>query len=80
MNITKEEILQKVQEVFRQVFDDEELSITFNTKADDIEDWDSLAHIQLVVGIEKVLGIKFTSKEIHSWPTVGKMIDTILTK
>ena len=80
MNITKEDALKKVEDVFRQVFDDDELVITMDTKSADIEDWDSLAHIQLVVGIEKSFSIKFTSKEIHSWQTVGKMIDTILDK
>lgn len=78
--MNKEEILKQVEEVFRSVLDDETLVLNMETTADDVEDWDSLSHIQLVVGLEKHFHIKFTSKEILSWQNVGEMIDSIAAK
>lgn len=76
----KNQILAEVQEIFRDVLDNEELEISFGTVADDVEEWDSLSHIQLIVAIEKHFHIKFNSKELMSWKTVGDMIDCIVTK
>ena len=58
----KTEILVKVQDIFRDVLDNEEIVLNNDTSADDIEEWDSLSHIQLIVAIEKHFKIKFTSK------------------
>ncbi|TKB99655.1 acyl carrier protein [Pedobacter cryotolerans] len=74
------EILEKVKEIFRDILDNDEIELTFETSANDVEDWDSLTHIQLIVAIEKSLKIKFTSKEILSWSNVGEMIECIQTK
>lgn len=74
------EILASVQEIFRDVLDNEEIVLTPDTTADDIEEWDSLSHIQLIVAIEKSFKIKFTSKEILSWNNVGEMIECIAGK
>lgn len=76
----KNQILEEVQEIFRDVLDNEEIILTSETIADDIDEWDSLSHIQLVVAIEKYFRIKFSSKEILSWANVGEMLDCILTK
>lgn len=76
----KQEILSQVEEIFRDVLDNEEIVLTAMTTANDIEDWDSLTHIQLIVAIEKHFGIKFTSKEILSWANVGEMVDCIASK
>ena len=76
----KNQILEEVQEIFREVLDNEEIVLANETTADDIEEWDSLTHIQLIVAIEKHFNIKFTSKEILSWQNVGEMIDCISTK
>ena len=69
--------LVKVQEIFRDVLDNEDIVLDMQTTADDIEEWDSLSHIQL---IEKEFKIKFTSREILSWNNVGEMIEAILHK
>lgn len=76
----KNQILEEVQEIFREVLDNEEIVLANETTTDDIEEWDSLTHIQLIVAIEKHFKIKFTSKEILSWQNVGEMIDCIATK
>ena len=76
----KNEILAKVQTIFRDVLDNEEIVLTDETTANDIEEWDSLSHIQLIVAIEKTFGIKFTSLEIMKWKNVGEMLDSIVAK
>ena len=74
------QIMAEVQEIFRDVLDNEDIELTPETMADDIEEWDSLSHIQLIVAIEKHFKVKFTSKEILSWKNVGEMVDCISTK
>ena len=76
----RNEIFQKLNDIFIDVLDIEEVVLNEDTSADDIDEWDSLSHIQLIVAIEKAFGIKFTSKEIMSWKTVGEMVDCILSK
>ena len=79
-NMDKKRIIGEVQEIFRDVLDNEEIELTNETTADDIEEWDSLTHIQLIVAIEKHFQIRFTSREILSWQNVGEMIDCIASK
>lgn len=80
MNFGRAEILAKVQEIFRDYLDDEGIVLLDSTTANDVEGWDSLTHIQLVVAAEKAFKIKFTSKEIMSWKNVGEMVDSIQSK
>ena len=76
----RSDILAKVQEVFRDELEVEDLALTDETTADDVEEWDSLSHVQLVVALEKAFGIKFTSREILSWDNVGDLVDCISKK
>lgn len=76
----RNQIMAEVLEIFREVLDNEEIVLQNATTADDVEEWDSLTHIQLIVAIEKHFKIKFTSKEILSWQNVGQMIDCIVAK
>lgn len=76
----RDEILARVQEVFREELELDDLELTDETTADDVEEWDSLSHVQLVVALEKTFGIKFTSREILSWDNVGDLVDCIEKK
>jgi len=76
----KQDILKTVNAVFIDTLDNEDIVLSYDTTANDVEDWDSLNHIQLVVAIEKQFKIRFTSHEIQSWKNVGEMIDCIQTK
>ena len=75
----RNEILKKINEVFIDVLE-EDLSIKEEFTSDDVDGWDSLTHIMLIVEIEKKFNIKFLSSEIMSWENVGKMIDCIKEK
>ena len=74
------DILKELQPIFQDVFDDESLVVTNETSAADIEEWDSLAQIRLVVAIEKHFGIKFAFGELQNVSKVGDMINLIEAK
>ena len=65
--MTREEVYERLNKVFREILDDYTIELHDETVADDVDGWDSLTHIQLIVAIEKQFKIKFTSKEILSW-------------
>ncbi|MBR3078920.1 MAG: acyl carrier protein [Prevotella sp.] len=73
----RDDILARIQEIFREELEVEDLVLTDETTADDVEEWDSLSHVQLVVALEKAFNIKFTSREILSWDNVGDLVDCI---
>jgi acyl carrier protein len=74
------EVLTQVTTVFKDVLDIDEIELKYETTANDVEDWDSLTHIQLIVAIEKHFNIRFNSGEIQSFKNVGEMCDKILEK
>jgi len=74
------EVLKNINTIFIEVLDEENIKLTENTSAADVDGWDSLTHIQLVVSVEKFFKIRFTSKEIQSWKNVGEMMDCIKSK
>ena len=76
--MTRESIYEKLNEVFQDVFDDESIIVNAETTADDIEDWDSLEHINLVSAVEKTFGVKFTMAQVVGMKNVGEMVDIIL--
>lgn len=78
--MTTKEVLAKLQPIFEDVFDEEGMSITRETSAKDIEDWDSLSQIRLTAAIEKSFGIKFAFGELGSLRNVGEMADVICEK
>ena len=78
--MNRTEILAVVTSVFREILGDETIVLEETTTAADVADWDSLTHIQLVVAVEKRFGIRFGSREIQSWATVGEMLNSIVAK
>lgn len=75
-----DEILNQINHVFKDVLDNDDIVVIENTTADDIEEWDSLSHIQLIVAIEKHFKIRFTSLEINNFKNVGEMCQGIKIK
>ena len=73
----KDAILIKLTEVFREVFDLDDVVITPDTVADDIEEWDSLEHISLISAVEITFKMKFKMQEVSTMKNVGEMIDII---
>lgn len=76
----RKEIYEKLTVIFREVMDNDEIVLEENTTAEDIEEWDSLAHVQLIEKIEDVFGLKFSAKEMMSWDDVGEFVDSIEEK
>ena len=76
----REQVYQELNEIFRDVFDDDTIEVTEATTSDDIEDWDSLEHINLVVAVENTFHIKFKMGEVNSMKIVGEMVEIILQR
>lgn len=74
------EIKERLQEIFRDIFDEEDLEIREDMSAKDIEDWDSLAQINLIVAIEKEFGVKFNLEEVSQLKNIGEMLSLITKK
>lgn len=70
----------KLQEIFRNVFDDDEIELFDEMTSEDVEDWDSLSHVNLILKIEKEFGVKFTVDEIAQTKNVGQFISIINEK
>ncbi len=71
------ESLTRLTDVFRNVFDDDEIVVTRDTTARDIDGWDSLMHVTLLVNVEKEFGVRLTSSEVAEFRTVGELEDLL---
>ena len=71
---------EEVQDIFRDVFDDDELVIAEDMTADDIPDWNSLTHMELLCAIEENFQFKFNSREIRKFKDIGDLLKTIERK
>jgi len=78
--MTPEQVLKEVNDVFIDVFDEDDIVLNTSTTAKDVDGWDSLTHIQLVVAIEKHFKIRFTAGEIQGFKDVGEMCQGIVKK
>ncbi|MBQ8605527.1 MAG: acyl carrier protein [Clostridia bacterium] len=73
----RDEIFERLNEVFRDVFDDEEITVNDETTAADIDGWDSLMHITLISAVEDEFDISFNMKDVVKMKNVGDMADLI---
>ena len=76
--MTREQIFGKLNEVFRDVFDDDSICVAETTTSEDIEDWDSLEHINLIAAVEQEFGVKFNMGQVVTMKNVGEMADIIM--
>ena len=76
----RKEIFEKLTIIFREVMDNDEIVLNEETTAEDIEEWDSLAHVQLIEKIEDVFGVRFSAKEMMSWEELGELVDSIVER
>ncbi len=71
-------ILDAIQPIFHDVFDDEDLIITRQTSAADIEDWDSIEQINLLTAMEKKFSVKFSLGDVRNLKDVGDLVDLLM--
>jgi acyl carrier protein len=73
--VTNEEIHAKLTDIFRSVFDDDGIVLSPTTNADDIEEWDSLNQIKIILACEQVFKTKLNARKVNTLENVGQMID-----
>jgi acyl carrier protein len=78
--MTPDQILQRLNETFQEVFDDDELTIKPEYSAEDVDGWDSLTHIRMLLTVEKTFGVKFSTSEVGQLQTVGDLVKLIQSK
>ena len=78
--MNRAEVYEAATEIFKDIFDDDSIEIDDNTTAADIEDWDSLEQINILVAMEKRFKVKFSIGEVEGLRNVGEMIDLIMSK
>ena len=78
--MTRKEVFNGVQDIFRDIFDEHDMVIKDKTNSEDVEEWDSLNHINLVSAIEKEFKIKFALLELMTLKDVGAMVDLMMEK
>ena len=78
--MTREEVFVILTDVFRDVLDDDSITLRNETTADDVEGWDSLSHIRLIVAVEKRFNLRFPTSKVVSLRNVGEMADLIMSK
>ena len=74
------QILEQLHPIFKDVLDNNDIQLTLKTTAEDIEEWDSLSHIELTVAIERYFKMRFAAKEIQNWKNVGDLVESISHK
>jgi len=77
-SVTTGVLLQKLRTIFRDIFDDESMSISEGTSRDELDEWDSVAHVKIVLSVEDEFDIRLTMDDVTSIKTVGDFIQAIV--
>ena len=75
-----EEVIKKFEEIFIDVLENDEINLSFETTADDIDEWDSINHISLIVEIEEEFSLKFSASDIRGFANVGEMCQAVMDR
>lgn len=78
--MNQEQAYQQLTDVFQDVFDDDDITLEPSTSASDIGEWDSLNHLNIILGVEQKFGVKFKTSEVAQLKNVGEFVELILTK
>ena len=78
--MNREAIIKTIADNLADVLDEDSVSLAEDTTADDVEGWDSLAHVKLIIALEKAMGVRFESSEITSPENIGALVDLIQSK
>lgn len=78
--LNEKQVYERLNDVFRDVFDDEDIEVDASTVADDIEDWDSMMHITLIGAVEDEFGVRFKMGEVSTMKNIGEMVRIILDR
>ncbi len=76
----KKQILIKLQNILRVIFDDDSIKLNLNTTAADIEEWDSLNQIRIILACEKEFSVKLNPREINDFINIGEMVEHLFSK
>jgi len=78
--VEKQEILEQIQEIVRDMTDNDDVKLGLGTKAEDVNGWDSVNHIKIILGIESEFGVRFDVDEINESEAVGDLVDLVSSK
>ena len=78
--MSRQEILERIADIIRDIFDDDALDITENTTAADVDEWDSLEQINILVAVERDFGQKFSVGDVEGLRNVGELVDLVQSK
>ena len=80
MTNNKKNILKRIHPIFHEVFENKRIKLKFSSSSKNISGWDSLAQINLIIGIEQIFKIRFNVSELSNLKNVGEMVDLIINK
>ena len=78
--MTDSEIFSRLTNIFHDVFDDDDIELTPDMTAEDVDEWDSLSHIRLIVAAEREFGVSFSSSEVANLENVGQFVALIVAR
>ena len=78
--MNRSQILKEINDIFIEIIDDKDVVLSESTTAEDIDEWDSLTHIQIIVSLEKHFKLRFESQEIQEWKNIADIINSVIEK